>query len=532
MATYGEGLIIINKDSLDLDTGLSEREATQGRVFQSFSEKGFIIKKEGDFSFSFEDYYFTENYSSYGENRKTESIFVKGPKFSGIPLNQLFVENKEKASKAVNFLCQAIEFSFENNIDLPNIGPLGIIVGDDKTTENKMLILPPTIFIKALNSRSDTFYSLYSGIFKNDSLKKVDNWRFTLACYAYRICTGINPFNTKDSLERVWDYIDNNFIPPELFVKLKDKDNNPIDTNELFNIINNNLKVLPLESIKKNKRYKYIKPQSKPIPKLPESFDIQELKYIENLEYQKHEKRIKKTRFFRKYNLQIKISIISLFVILIILIVTLVDISKRSTTLGLTPEETISMFYSGVNDLDIDKLTVPLEKKSVAKAYKNFIHNMYVTAHVRESYESEKITYTFEQWLNVEDPINTYFFGISDLVVNLLENGKTEKVYKAEYYIAYNDPGNEVFIEKCVDTLTLSFNKDRWEISNFVTKTEKINLNSIEFFEDIQNVLDSIPYEEKHNQGIIIASQLQKKYPWLPSEEKAKEGYYNFTSTN
>lgn len=525
MAIYGDGLLNICDSSIELDTGLSEREATHGKVFQSFTDKGMIISKNDNGEISFSDYFFTENFSKFGKGRKTESVFVQGPGFSGKPLSTIFDENRELASKAVNLLSLAVEYSFENNISIPNVGALGIIVGDEKSTENQLLILPPTIFEKSLNSRGDSFYSRYCGIYKKDVLKSVDSWRFTLACYAYRVCSEVSPFGNLDSIERVWDYVDNNFVPLEFSSELMDKDSEVIDTKELFEVIKNNLTVLPLESIKKSKRYKFIKPQSIPLPKIPESFSLKKLNYSENLKYQNQEKKLKKNRFFRKYNLQIKIASVSFIALLIILFVTIFDISKRPSTLGLSAEQSVMMFYSGVNELDTEKLTGSLEKKSIAKQYQNFVKNMYVTAHVRESYESDKITYSLEEWLNLLDPISNYYFGISDLSLSLLQDGEVEKVYQVEYCLSYNDPGIEIYLEKCVDTLTVSYKKDRWKITQFNTTIDVMQIDSLAFFNDIQTIIEEIPDVEKSNQGKILAEKLQGKYPWLPSPEEAQAGY-------
>ena len=205
--------------------------------------------------------------------------------------------------------------------------------------------------------------------------------------------------------------------------------------------------------------------------------------------------------------------------------VTIFDISQRPSTLGLSAEESVMMFYSGVNELDSEKLTGALAKKSIAKHYQNFVKNMYVTAHVRESYESEKITYTLEEWLNLLDPINNYYFGVSDLSLILLQDGENEKIYQVEYYISYNDPGFEIFLEKCVDTVTVSYEKDRWQITEFNATNNVIQIDSQAFFNDIQTLIEEIPDVEKSNQGGILAEKLQEKYVWLPSPEEAKAAY-------
>lgn len=530
MAFYGNGLLKIDSDRLVIDTGFTEREATHSKIFQSFNEAGLIITKNEDNSFTFDNYFFQDNFSDYAEGRKTESIFVNGPGFFGVPLYNLFSEDVSKAAKAVNFLNQAVEYSFLNNISIPNIGPLGIIVGGEKSNENQLLILPPAIFTKTLTSRTDAFYSQYCGIYKRDALKNVDSWRFTLSCYAYRILTGKNPFSNLDSLDRVWDYVDFNFVPPEYFVKLKDFSGNEIDTKAIFEIINNNLSVLPLESVKKSKRYKYVKPQTIPIPFLQEDFSIESLNPLENSEYQKKEKKLKKIRFLRKYNLHIKIIGISLIVLSIILFSMIKDISARPTTKGLTPDEVVKMFYDGVDSLNVDMLDGAISKGSIAKTYKNFVSNMYVTSHMRESYESEKHSYSLEEWVNLLEPSKNYFYGITDFSMSLVEDGDITKKYVVDYYISYNDPENAVVVNDCSDILEVSFAKGKWTISFLDMNLVSLDFDPYEFYEDIKIVVDSIPYENKENQGALLVEELQEKYQWLPSVEEAKNGYQQLLS--
>ena len=211
MIEYGNGLLFIGKDSLEIDTGLSEREATHGKVFQNINENGIIVKLKDDGTFDFENYAFSGNYLKIAKGRKTESVFVKGSGFSGRPLYELFSTDKEKAIQGVNLLALAVEQAKQKEIFLPNNGPLGTIIGEGEN-ENQILLLPFTIFEKSLYSRNDTEYSRFAGIFKKPSLSDIDSWRFTLSVYGYRLLSDCNPFDNLDSSERILDYLDFNFV--------------------------------------------------------------------------------------------------------------------------------------------------------------------------------------------------------------------------------------------------------------------------------------------------------------------------------
>ncbi len=179
MADFGDELLFINNDSIVIDTGLSTREAAQAKLMQFLMEPGYIAAVSAHGAVSFEPYTFTESFEDIAKGRKNSSVFIRGPAYDGIPLTELLdgdnatgsaqtsapdfatfdAARVEKARLAVEKICKITEASFEQEIKLPNNGPLGTIVGADGT----ILFLPPTIFNRALDSRGDSAYSLYEG---------------------------------------------------------------------------------------------------------------------------------------------------------------------------------------------------------------------------------------------------------------------------------------------------------------------------------------------------------------------------------
>lgn len=524
MKQYGNGILFISNDSLDIDTGLSEREATHAKVFQNIKENGIIITKKADGSFIFEDYLFMENYSKIADGRKNESVFVKGPSFSGVPLYDLFSSDKTKAINAVNILSLAVEYAKQNNISLLNIGPLGTIIGEGNN-ENQILILPQEIFEKSLNARSDSVFSRYSGIYRKNSLSEIDSWRFTLATYAYRICTDKDAFPNLDSLNRALDYLDFNFVPPECLCILKDEAGNQIDTKNLFSSITNNLRIISTDAIKKSKRNKYAKYSTVPVSIDFTNFKIEYLNYNENSSYIGLEKKIKSIRFFRNNNHIFKIAGIICAFLLFLGVSTLVDKKEKPSTLGLGPEEVVYMMYSGFDTLNIEIFGATIEKRSVGRDLENFISNMYVMGRVRETYESEKRTYTLPQWVNLTNPVGSYFFSVTDVKLTLIEDGENSKKYRADYNVIFNDPMFDIFGYVEHDDLELVFKKDRWLVSSITTYQEDMKIDASAFYEDVQEVINSIPEKEKQFQGVILTEILRPKYSWLPTPEMAELGY-------
>jgi hypothetical protein len=114
--------------------------------------------------------------------------------------------------------------------------------------------------------------------------------------------------------------------------------------------------------------------------------------------------------------------------------------------------------------------------------------------------------------------------------MSLVEDGDITKKYVVDYYISYNDPENAVVVNDCSDILEVSFAKGKWTISFLDMNLVSLDFDPYEFYEDIKIVVDSIPYENKENQGALLVEELQEKYQWLPSVEEAKNGYQQLLS--
>ena len=525
MTEIGEGILYISKESLELDTGLSNREATTGRVFQNLRENGLIIKSKDGEIIGFDNYTFETNYLNFPVGRKSESVFVKGPGFSGIPLYNLFSQDKKKAIQGINLLSLAVEYAKQNEISIPNIGPLGMIIGTDEN-EGQILILPPTIFEKSLSSRGDTEASRYSGIFKKPSLQEIDSWRFTLSVYAYRIITDKNPFENLDTSERVLDYLDFNFIPLEALVSLKAVDGTDIDTHHLLSVITNNLRIISPEALKKSKRSEFAKYKTIPLPVIPSDFSVEFLPYQTNPDYAKLKKKIDKTRFFRKNSFTFKILAGVLACVFIFVASIILDYSGRKTTFGLSPEAVIEMMYSGFNKLDIDVFEATLLNKSAGKSMGNLISTLNVQNKFREAYENDKATFTMDQWVNLKTPLTSYFFGITDLTLTLLEDGDNQKKYLAEYYLLTNNPDLMITGFKENDILTLVYKRGCWKVSNMESSQSDLEVDTAEFYKDVEEVCNAIPDSQRFMQGVILCSELKPKYDWMPSVEAADIGYF------
>ena len=260
MKEYGKGILFLSKEKIEIDTGLSEKDATQAKLLQNLSEEGIIISSNNDKTFSFAPYNFTSTETKIAAGRKTESIFVSGTGYEGTPLSDLLCvdemlstskpgwlqkeankETKEYYNNLIsklNFLNNVVEYANENNISIPNIGPLGTIFGTDGT----ILILPQTIFIRSIESLGSSLFSKYYGWWNNQGLDGLNKWRFTLTTYAYSLFSNVAPFLKTDQHERNLDKINKNFLPLKWICKVqKNKAIDALNIDDLFNAITKNL---------------------------------------------------------------------------------------------------------------------------------------------------------------------------------------------------------------------------------------------------------------------------------------------------
>lgn len=544
MNVYGQGLLFLSNDKIEIDTALSERETTQAKLLQNLTEPGVLITPKTDGTFSFTPYTFSSTEKKIALGRKTESIFVQGPGFDGVPLSELLhVDMIESSSKPgtlfpqetslnsdtinkLNLLSLAVEYAYKNYVLLPNIGPLGTLFGKDNT----ILILPQTIFLRALNSLGASLFSKCFGWWEKLGLKSLDSWRFTLSSYVYTTLTGIIPFPDTDENERTLKQINNNFIKINWLCKLK-----PINlseditvfeqnTTKLFNSININLSCpLPEQSNKKqHKKSNFITLE---IPQIPQNTNTEYLSLEKNNEYLLFKKNIKRKTYIRNHSLELKI-VLGVFIAVLILGITIIkEQTAKPTTKGMLPIEVVKMFYTAFNEMDSSRLEAS-KIGSAGNKYTNMVNNVFVTSKVRQTYEKEQEVYTPGQWLNMLNPASKGVFGITNLEISPIyisttESQKNIAICNAEYYVIFSQNKEFYLIQKMKDTITLSYKNNRWRISDMKIEFEEIPVNSEEFIQSLKLVSPETFTEE---QGKNIIKELKDEYPWLPSSEEVALG--------
>ncbi len=539
MAVFGDELLFINDDSIVIDTGLSTREAAQAKLMQFLTEPGYIATIDDGGAVSFTAYTFTDSHEDIAKGRKNSSVFISGPAYDGIPLMELLngdsaddsdgAARLEKARVAVEKICKITEASFEQEIKLPNNGPLGTLVGAD----GSILFLPPSIFNRALDSRGDSAYSLYEGCWKNTALTEKDCLRFTAAAYAYAVYSGKSPFTQKDSQLRAADFYDKNFVKLSWFCKLEadgaDKNGGTGTGDKAFTDtfakIEQNLSCSAPEMETKKKRRgknssKKVTIPSVAITELPAFGKRVITDFTAVPAYEAQQKKLKRVRFLRKNGTLINVGVVA-FVLLCIFIASRIhDYRNRPTTLGLEPVEVVQMFYNGFDTLDTLEFDAT-RTDGAGNGISNMIATVFVTAKMRESYEAKQ-TFTPSQWLNIRNPQNIDVFGITQLKIQEEPEKAADDVryFKTHYYILQTQ-NYQMLVTEETDELMVSYKKDRWLVSSFVSEEKELEVNNDEFLKDLMTV---VPENSSYTPEDVLDA-LADKYEWLPTLNEAKKGY-------
>jgi hypothetical protein len=75
------------------------------------------------------------------------------------------------------------------------------------------------------------------------------------------------------------------------------------------------------------------------------------------------------------------------------------------------------------------------------------------------------------------------------------------------------------------DILTLVYTRGSWKVSEMESSQSDLEVDTAEFYKDVEEVCNSIPSSQKFLQGVILCSELKPKYDWMPTVEAADIGY-------
>ncbi len=526
-----QSIVTIGKNGLTLNTGLSSRQFANAKMGQYVTEPGIFVSTQNG-EYTTEEFRFTDTQTIL--NAKSDNVVLINDSIQGKTLLEVIEKSEtSKVPEALNQLSNIIEWSFSQNIEISNCGPLGTIV-----TEKGFLFLPFELFERSLLAQNKEDTSLFYGCWTNTALSHIDSWRFTLSTYYYTGITKQKPYPETDREKRAEDYFDNNFIPLHLLVKVDDSLSIAVNKNlSLTSTAHQSIKPIKqkskaqtlashiLETGAKNNTNTF----SSPLP--ISTFEITEAKSEEReLFKQKKAKELRKKRFFRKYKTVIAVcALITIFIGFVAGSIIQSNLSKP-TTEGMTESQVVQTFYSALNTLDSATLDSCGDSSAIGN-YSNMVSTLFVSGKMREAYEKTVPFLPPAQWIGTDNPTELSTFGLTNLVIqqqglSLHSPKKGDSAhFTVTFYTIINQGEDYYEITESFDTLTLAYGRKHWQITELISNTQQIYIDNAKFIEDVIITRELIKEDstiELHEQGMLLTETLRETYPWLPTEQEVK----------
>ncbi len=545
-------LLTIENGELRLNTNLDEYTFGKTAHDAVLSQEGVIFDGKNFKQWAFEE---VKSYDAEKNGNKECLVFycAKNPlgktsEKNAKTLAQYLELGGEAAYAAVRSVCSALTTAAKNGNNIPLVGAGGILV-DGET----VLFAPESLFTYAANTLSAEEALAQQRGYLNETIKELPALCFERAAICYKLLTKNFAFSATDAVARNADIFDNNFLPVEYCVEGID--------GELAGAINQGLKLkstavtIPGKR-KTGKASEDLRPNAEfPLEKLEAAFKLSEEQakngsgtaFEEKVAaYKKsHSSKINTKRKIKRNSTTIAVIAILAVIVTVILINTVKSHGSDYTSTGLTSTQTISAFMNGVNEKDTILLSEFSEGKTAGR-FTDMVSRIYVMHKQRMAYGGGDNGFAYPaSWLFFITDEARYkrsgIYGVSNLTIDkkpaehvaelhtrkekvapltqeggiTLQNGSTS-VHKIEYYLIYTE-GEEVdyMVDKITDTITLTWKKNRWVITDIEeNSTEAQNVDCEQFKKDYFAQL-----EKTEGQVIPAAEALRSKYPWLPEPD-------------
>lgn len=546
-------MVTIDKEEIRLNSRMEELNFSKTNYDSVVTQQGLLAKSknnsDGEYNFSFEGWSFadiksfdTEGYANRVVYYCAKNIFSKNAK------TLLDYSNENQLSQAGLAVCAMMTQAAKENVKVPEIGAGGIIL-DITKDETAILFLPEDLFKFSVGGMSETEYSNIHAHWLNSSIYDLPSLCFERAAIAYKMITNHMPYPTTNQLERNADFLDQKFIPVEMYCKTIA----PVLAKSINKALKLNANVVNIPGKRKTGR------ASEDLTPEPD-FPLQALKDFcanakENLlseeeftaktqEFvKKQASKVDMKRKVRRNKTAIIVGILAVLTVLYIVRTTIKSNGENFTSKGLTSVETIQAYYYGVNQKDallLDNFT----KGGNTEKYNDAVGNIYVVGKMRQSYNLDSGFLSPGRWvynaINEKTFYRSGLYGVTGLKIDGVSYGtlpdiatiadkptvlKTENgiqlsdgqtlTHTIEYNLLYTmGEVYEISLEKITGTVTLTYSKNRWVISNFDTDTTTVPVDTEQFKTDYFAAL-----EANENDVLKAVESLREKYNWLADNE-------------
>ncbi len=584
-------LVFAENKTLFLDTSMTQTAFTKSRMADRLDENGWLAEKtDGGWKFSPWTFSGTRQNECNDENlspaarRAMETILFEGPAFSGRTLKALFDLDfsKELGETEISFVtyaagrvCSVLEEAAKQKIDVSNIGAGGIFVSADYS---RIIFLPRELFGISMECAGKQDAAEYNGFFINPQLKDSAAINYTQSVIAYRMLTGTYPFTQTDSMQRSWDITDHNYVPLKNMVWALDEKLSFFVDNALQRkskiISHGKKKGEKKRSLQEKISSTVTEPTQERLEKIQQdlllSFPLKELYRETGLtekgeipagghvssvirkgtispdqfdrqcqkEKDSFKKRLAKKRWFRKNRTKLSIAGGLVLAVAVVVLIFTYSTLKNPTSKSLTSLETVQMYYSGLNCLDVNAVKGCSGGKGGDK-FTEIINNVFVAAKTRSTYNARLATVSPAEWFCFNFEYCYNIFGLSNLFIDKLDgdiffkgpakntNPKsitteygssltegTTKDYVVHYSLVHNEGEDSLYIIDETDEIHLLFYHGRWLVTNMIPHENSVKeIKFSEFKEDFKKAWESTGENPK-----ATAALLRDSYDWIPTD--------------
>lgn len=572
-------IITFENDLLKMNSGILEENFGKMSYSSIITEEGVLVKgeKKNDvYTLDYSPWTFS-GVQSFDVDGKRTVFFMGSSPFSNASnnvqtLNSLLDNKSDKntAFKAGYAVMQIMTDAALNDKNLPYPGAGGTLL---ELNENSftVLFLPLNLFDGAVAGKSDAEKARNINWWKNPTLSGYQNLRFARSVIAYKVLTGRLPFPATDTIERNADILDKKFLPLEMCIenadpKLCEKINAELELNSATVYIpgkekkkKGNKKKNPVDKIKDSnetdaqKAARLQKEYQKGVCSFP--FEL----FVENAEKTKpfsdEELNAKTADYMAKKTARIAAKrkirrntgiiigiLIGILVAAVFIINSISTKGSNLTSKGLTAEQTVEAFYQEFNRLNT-AFVYDHGKGKAAKNYSDICSQMYVIGKSRTAYSQDRGVLkpaAYFLTLRKETDINKAgLYGISNLSVNgktknmdvkiptlkekpeaitedkgITVYDKMQSVQKVHFFLVHTED-SLLMVEECTDTVTLTFKKDKWIVTDISSEPAFVKVDSVKFFDTFFDVMELIGQDPQATVRIM-----KTDYPWLPTQKE------------
>ncbi|MBO5690860.1 MAG: hypothetical protein J6R96_03260, partial [Spirochaetaceae bacterium] len=304
---------------------------------------------------------------------------------------------------------RGMELILQQKPEFQLFGPAQILVEKEKdSAETRLLFLPPTLFKRAIESRSVQEQGQLLGCYCNPQLQGTEAMAFSQGVYLYKGLSGQLPFPQREEELRWADYRDKNFMPLEFLV--------PGLPSQVADAVNNNLQLgTSLTAKKKNTLQDKIM-DKKAAPRKPVllhsivaaeepnllslSTQTESTEFIQRREsyQQQQEKELHRKRFIKKYSTWIKVALAVVAVGIAACISGIKDWRNEFVSTGLSPAQVCGVLYTALDEQNL-VMAKAMCTGSETKEFQERLSNFFIANRMRTGMDPTALAVTPSQWV-------------------------------------------------------------------------------------------------------------------------------------